>query len=105
MTLRVPRRAVEGGTIRFAGKVRAKGARLGSRGKLLEVQVRVGRRWRTVGRSLRTGRRGNYALPYRFTADYERPYTFKFRAVVLRERGFPFLPSRSRIRRVTVSPS
>ncbi len=104
VTLRVPRAVDSDAGIIFAGRIRARGTRFQRGGKRLEIQVRIGRRWRAVGKSIRTDRRGRFKLPYRFTADYTRPVTYEFRAAVLRERGFPYLPSKSRRRTVTVTP-
>jgi len=99
-----PRRVRAGGRATFAGKVKAKGADFSKRGKSVEVQVRVGRKWKTVGRSLHTDSRGRFRLRYRFVASYARPVRYRFRAVVLRERGWPYLPATSRERRLTVVP-
>ena len=104
VTLKVPKVVDSDHGIAFRGKVSAKGAKLGKRGKRIEVQVRFGKRWKAVGRSIRTNRKGTFRLPYRFTATYEQPVTYEFRAVVLKERGFPYLPSKSRRREVTVTP-
>ncbi len=102
ITLRAPRRARAGHRVTFRGRVRAPGARV--RGKRVEIQVRVGRRWKAVGRSLRAKRSGKFRLRYRFVAAYRHPVRYRFRAVALRERGFPYLPSRSPQRRLTVRP-
>lgn len=104
VSLRVSRVADASGGVTFRGRMEADGARIGRAGKRLEIQVRIGSSWRTVGRSLHSNRRGAYALTYRFTGSYERPVTYEFRAVVLRERGFPYLRAVSRTRSVTVSP-
>jgi hypothetical protein len=102
--LKVPSRVSSRRVITFKGKIGTAGAKLSKRGKRLEVQVHLGRRWKTVGKSIRTNRRGRYKLPYKFTADYTRAVTYEFRAKVLPERGFPYLPVRSKVRRVTVLP-
>ena len=104
ITMKVGRSFREDDTAVFRGRLRAKGAKLGKRGKRIEVQVRVGRGWRAVGRSFRTNGRGAFRLAYRFTADYTEPVTYEFRVVVHRERGFPYLPSKSKRRMVTVTP-
>lgn len=104
VTLKAPRVVDSDKGIVFAGRVKAKGAKLGKRGKRLEIQVRVGRKWKVVGRSLRASRTGIYHLRYRFSADYTRAVAYLFRAVVLKERGFPYLPSKSKRRTVTVTP-
>ena len=104
VTLKVPQTVDSDRGIVFAGKVKAKGAKLGRRGKRLEIQVLVGRRWKTVGRSIRTNGKGRFRLPYRFTADYPHAVDYRFRAAVLKERGFPYLPAKSKKRKVTVKP-
>ena len=104
VTLSVPGIVDSDAGITFAGRIKAKGARFDRGGKRLEIQVRIGRRWRAVGKSIRTDGGGRFRLRYRFTADYTRAVTYEFRAVVLRERGFPYLPSRSKRRAVTVTP-
>jgi hypothetical protein len=102
--LKAPRRVRAGGRATFSGRVKAAGATFSSGGKSVEVQVRIGSRWKTVGRSLRTDRRGHYRLQYRFVANYTRPVRYRFRAVALKERGWPYLPSVSAGRRVLVRP-
>ncbi len=104
ITLKVRRRAQAGGKARFRGRVRAPGTAWGEAGKRVEIQVRVGKRWKTVGRSIRTNRRGKFKLSYRFVASYQSPVRFTFRAVALKEAGFPFLPSRSKLRQIVVRP-
>lgn len=102
--LRAPRRVRAGGRAAFTGRVRARGARFSRGGKSVEVQVRIGSRWKTVGRSIRTDARGRYELRYRFVASYPRPVRYRFRAVALRERGWPYLPAASRVRSLLVVP-
>ena len=104
ISLKAPRRVRAGGRATFSGRVKAAGATFSRGGKAVEVQVRIGSRWKTVGRSLRTDRRGHYRLKYRFVANYTRPIRYRFRAVALRERGWPYLPSVSTGRRVLVRP-
>lgn len=104
VNLKVPKVVDADRGLTFAGKLKAKGAMLGKRGKRLEIQVLVGKRWKTVGRSIRASRKGRFKLPYRFTATYTRPVDYTFRAVVLKESGFPYLPSKSKKRTVTVTP-
>ncbi len=102
--LKVPKRVSSRKGITFSGKIGTKGARLTKRGKRLEVQVHIGRRWKAVGKSIRTNKKGRFRLPYKFTADYPRAVTYEFRAKVLPERGFPYLPAKSKVRKVTVTP-
>jgi len=104
VTLRTRRSVRAGSRIVFGGRVKARGARFARRGKSVEVQVRVGSRWKTVGRSIHTDGNGRYRLHYRFVATYTKPVRYRFRTVVLRERGWPYLPAVSRVRSVTVRP-
>ncbi len=104
VTLKVPNVVDSDGGLTFKGRLRAKGAKLGKRGKRLEIQVRVGGKWKTVGKSIRTNGRGRFKLRYEFTADYPHAVRYTFRAAVLKERGFPYLPSKSKRRKVTVTP-
>lgn len=104
VTLRAPKRVRAGGRALFRGKVKGSGADFGKGGKSLEIQVRIGRRWKTVGRSIHTDSRGGFKLRYRFVASYSKPIRYRFRAAVLRERGWPYLPAHSRIRSLTVVP-
>jgi len=104
VSLRVPKRVRAGRRTSFRGRIRAKGADFSRSGKSVEIQVRIGKRWKTVGRSLHSDARGRFALRYRFVANYTRPVRYRFRAVVLRERGWPYLPATSRIRSLVVTP-
>ena len=104
ISLHVPKRVRAGDRASFAGRVRAKGAKFSRAGKAVEVQVRIGSRWKTVGRSVRTNTKGRYRLRYRFVATYTRPVRYRFRAVALRERGWPYLPAVSRTRSLVVAP-
>lgn len=99
-----PKRVKAGGRATFRGQVKAKGANFTRSGKSVEVQVRIGRKWKTVGRSLHTDSRGRFRLRYRFVASYTKTVRYRFRAVVLRERGWPYLPATSRIRSLVVVP-
>jgi hypothetical protein len=101
--LKVPKIVDSDKGITFAGKVKAKGARLG-KGKRLEIQVLNGKKWKTVGKSIRTDKKGEFKLSYKFTATYTHSVDYTFRAAVLKERGFPYLPSKSKKRSVTVTP-
>ena len=73
-------------------------------GKRLEIQVRLPDGWKAVGRSFGSDRRGRFALGYGFGDFYTEPTRFVFRAVVLRERGWPYLPAKSKKRSLTVVP-
>lgn len=104
VTLKVPKVVDSDKGIAFTGKVKAKGAKFGKKGKRLEIQVLVGKKWKTVGKSIRASKKGKFKLSYEFTATYTRSIDYAFRAVVTKERGFPYLPSKSKKRSVTVTP-
>jgi hypothetical protein len=67
--------------------------------KVIELQVRKGSHWMTF-RSTRL-RRGRFAERYRFTRTRGR-VTYRFRARMRQEAGFPFLTSHSKTVKVTV---
>jgi hypothetical protein len=93
------RRALNGGRIMFSGRV--SGYPLPDQGKLIEVQVRLSTgRWQTF-RTTRTDPTGRWTQPYRFRTTCGRP-TFRFRAKLAREAGYPFEKGRSRTAKVTV---
>jgi 5-hydroxyisourate hydrolase-like protein (transthyretin family) len=70
-------------------------------GKLVEVQVRQPSGEWTTFRTLRTDSKGRWALRYRFR--YVRCHTtYRLRARIPAEAGYPFATGRSRVRKVTV---
>ena len=75
------------------------GAPAGSR-KVVEIQVVSRGRWRPVD-SDRIDDAGRFAVSYRFLRTF-RTETYRFRAIVRKEAGFPYETGRSGIRRVTV---
>ena len=93
-----------GGEITFAGKVGHRGAVIDKQGKLVEVQVKVRRHWRAVGTTVRSGPKGRFELRHRFASFYTEPTQFRFRAVALSERSWPYLQANSRRHKVTVIP-
>ena len=105
MTLKTPKGVDSDKGLAFRGKVKAKGAKLGKRGKRLEIQVRVGEQVED-GRQVYLGEQEGqvqarlqvHRRSTRYAIDYQ------FRAAVLKERGFPYLPSKSTKRTVTVTP-
>lgn len=104
-TLRTSRgRVPEGGRVTFRGRIRHRGARIPSGGKLLELQVKQPRgSYQTVGQAFGTRADGSYRTRYRFGRFYAYDVRFKFRVRVLREGGWPYkAPVRSRARKVTV---
>jgi hypothetical protein len=92
-----PHHPVENGQrVRF--RVRLPGPRSG--GRRVRVQARAGRRWIDL-RSGLTGAHGTFRAAYRFRATTGRR-TYRFRAVVPKQRGYPYEAGRSKVRRVTV---
>lgn len=90
-TLRASRRALRNGqSVLFAGRI--SGGTV-PRGKLVQLQVRVGRAWRTFA-VVRTRARGGFRHRYRFTRT-RRTTTYRFRALVPAERGYPYAGARS----------
>jgi hypothetical protein len=97
--LHVRRRHVPaGGTGRFTGQVH--GGFIPRHGKVVELQAFDGGAWRTFD-SVRTNRSGRYTAHYRFRRTPP-GRTFRFRARVRSERGYPFLLGVSRTVRLRV---
>jgi hypothetical protein len=97
VSLRLSRGAVRrGGRVRFTGRLRGGPAR-GRR--LVIVQAFDGGRWRTFA-TARTSRRGRWATSYRFSGSASG--SFRFRAVVRRQAGYPYATGKSRVRLVRV---
>ncbi len=92
-------RLSNGETVRFRGRIRT--GRIPDRGKLVELQVWVRGRWRTFA-TTRAGRQGRWRYPYRFDGT-RGTQTYRFRAKVPPEAGYPFATGRSRVVRVRVS--
>jgi hypothetical protein len=98
VTLRAAPRAVRRGErVRFSGRLRGGPAR-GSR--LVVVQAHDRGRWRTF-KTARTGRRGRWTAGYRFSSGAA-GRRYRFRAVVPRQAGYPYVRGTSRIRSVTL---
>lgn len=93
------RRLVNGETVRFRGRIAT--GRIPSQGKLVELQVWVRGRWRTFA-TTRAGARGTWHYDYRFDGTRGRQ-TYRFRARVPPETGYPFAAGRSRVVRVRVA--
>jgi hypothetical protein len=92
-----PRHPIENGArVRFS--VRLPGPR--SRGRRVRVQARAGHRWLDL-RSGLTGADGVYRARYRFRATTGRR-TYRFRAVVPKQHGYPYEAGTSTVKRVTV---
>ena len=96
VTLRATRRVRPRGTVRFRGRL--SGRPVPKRGKLVELQAFDGGRWRTFAQP-RSRPDGRYRAAYRLRRTF-RPRTFRFRARVRREAGYPYELGYSR--RVTV---
>ena len=97
-----PRHLRNGQSIRMRGRVAD--VRLPKQGKSVAIQARArgAGSWTTVT-LMRTDAAGHFNFAYRFRKTFQTT-TYEFRAVVPRERGYPFLRGWSRIRRATVSP-
>lgn len=93
------RRTRNGRKVRFRGRLL--GARAAPR-KVVEVQAFSRGRWRPLG-SDRIDRAGRFSVSYRFVRT-RRTTTYRFRAIVRKEAGFPYDTGRSRVSRVTVRP-
>jgi hypothetical protein len=97
VSLRTDRSVVSrGGRISFSGRLRGGPAR---GGRLVIVQAFDGGRWRTFA-SARTGKRGRWATSYRFSGAASG--SFRFRAVVRSQAGYPYASGTSRVRLVHV---
>jgi hypothetical protein len=97
-----PRQLRNGQSIRMRGRVAA--VRLPKQGKSVAIQARArgAGSWTTVT-LMRTDPAGHFNFAYRFRKTFQTT-AYEFRAVVPRERGYPFHRGWSRIRRATVSP-
>jgi hypothetical protein len=91
-----PRRTHNGGRVSFRG--RTPGPAGG--GRVVALQAEVEGRWRTF-ESVRTRRRGRFVARYRFRETTE-PTTYRFRALVRHQAGYPYARGTSRITTVAV---
>ena len=93
------KRVLNGGRVVFRGRVAS--LPLPAGGKLVELQVKQPTGEWTTFRTLRTDGRGRWALRYRFR--FVRCHTtYRLRARIPTEAGYPFAEGRSRSRKVTV---
>jgi hypothetical protein len=93
------KRVLNGGRVVFRGRVAS--LPLPAAGKLVELQVKQPTGEWTTFRTLRTRPDGHWALRYRFR--YVRCHTtYRLRARIPAETGYPFAEGRSRNRKVTV---
>jgi hypothetical protein len=79
-------------------KVRLRGP--AARRRWVRIKARVGKRWVEV-RNGRTSARGVFRARYRFRSTTGR-HRYAFRALVPKQRGYPYRRGHSKIRRVTV---
>ena len=93
------RRARNGGSVVFSGRVRSRPIPRG--GKLVELQAFFRGRWRTF-QTLHTKRRGTFRFRYWFGGT-RGTVRYRFRAVAPREGGYPYTTGASRRVTVTVS--
>jgi hypothetical protein len=75
-----------GGRVRFHGRL--KGRPVPGRGKLVELQAFDAGRWRTFAQP-RSRKDGRYKASYKLRRTFG-PRTFRFRARVRRETGYPY---------------
>jgi len=99
VTLRATKRVRPGGRVRFHGRL--KGLPVPGRGKLVELQAFDGGKWRTFSQP-RSRKDGRYKAAYRLRRTFG-PRTFRFRARVRRENGYPYELGFSRRVKVRVS--
>jgi hypothetical protein len=98
-SIRADRRLLRNGQrVLFAGRVRTRP--LPSVGKLVEMQAYFRGRWRTFS-TVRAGNGGGWHFPYRFGGTVGR-VTYRFRARLPSEGGYPFVSGNSRVMRVVV---
>ena len=93
------KRLPNGGRLVFRGRVAS--LPLPAAGKLVELQVRQPSGEWTTFRTLRTDPRGRWALRYRFQL-VRCHTTYRLRARIPAEAGYPFVDGHSRSRKVTV---
>jgi len=96
--LEATKRVRPGGRVRFHGRLLGKP--IPRRGKLVEIQAFDGGRWRTFAQP-RSQRSGRFKTSYRLRRTFG-PRTFRFRARVRRESGYPYELGRSRVVKVRV---
>ena len=92
------RRRANGESVRFHGRIKT--GRIPEHGKLVEVQAYIRGKWRTFA-TTRASRRGLWAYDYRFDGTRGNQ-TYRFRAKVPLETGYPFATGRSGVVRVRV---
>jgi hypothetical protein len=98
VTFATARRAVAGRPVLFHGRVR--GGSIPRGGKLVEIQAHFRGRWRTIS-TVRSRGGGRWRFAYAFRGA-GRAATYRLRARVPAEAGYPFAHGTSRAARVTV---
>jgi hypothetical protein len=93
------RSVITGEYVTFHGHLR--GGWLPAGGVLVELQVRTRGRWRTFAQPRASGTTGRWVYRYRFETIRGRA-SFRFRARIRRQRGYPFTTGHSRQIRVRV---
>ena len=89
---------LNGQQVRFSGRVITRP--LPAKGKLIEMQAHFRGRWRTFS-TVRAGPGGRWRFPYRFGGTVGR-VTYRFRARLPAEGGYPFISGNSRVVEVVV---
>jgi hypothetical protein len=92
------RRLLNGQQVLFSGQVLTRP--LPTQGKLVELQAHFRGRWRTFS-TVRAGPNGRWRFPYRFGGTVGR-VTYRFRARLPAEGGYPFISGNSGIVKVVV---
>ena len=92
------RRLLNGQQVLFGGGVITRP--LPMQGKLVEMQAYFRGRWRTFS-TVRAGANGRWRFPYRFGGTVGR-VTYRFRARLPAEGGYPFISGNSRVVEVVV---
>ena len=98
------RHVPEGNSTTFTGRVERLGARVPTRGKLVQIQYQdpTTRRWATVRNPFRTGSDGRFRFKYGFGTHYVQDVSIRFRLKVPSEQGWPYRGTQSGARRVIV---
>jgi hypothetical protein len=97
-------RVPEGQKVSFEGRVGRKGARIPSRGKLIQLQYHdpTSKRWFTVRNAFYTDSRGHYRFGYKFGRHYLENVKIRFRLRVMPESNWPYKAVNTRARRVII---
>ena len=98
------RHVPEGSGTTFQGRIERLGARIPSRGKLVQLQYQepTSGRWSTVRNPFHTRSDGRFAFKYAFGTHYVTDVAIRFRLKVPPERRWPYRGTRTRPERVIV---